>query len=335
MKFDVCALGEILIDAIAEVGPGIHITGNAGGAPANVLACAARFGKSCAFLSKAGDDSIGRWLKSTLDANGINTDGLVLSSEKNTTIAMVSLDETGNRSFSFYRNGCADVSLKAEELRLDIIRSARVFHFGSVSMTDEPVRTATLTAAGYARENGLTVSFDPNLRRNLWNDETEAAHYIREGIALADIVKLSDEEIDFLYEEGTLSDKANAILAQNPRLKLLLVTCGANGSYAFCGGESAFVPSFHVKAVDTTGAGDAFVGATLCWLLDRDLRLSGFTENELAGLLTFGNAVGALSVQKHGAIAAMPAPEEVASFLAKQRVCTFSGVQMPAMALNK
>lgn len=335
MRFDVCALGEILIDAIAEVGSSIHIVGNAGGAPANVLACAAKFGKSCAFLSKAGDDSIGRWLKTTLEASHINTDGLVLSSEKNTTIAMVSLDDSGNRSFSFYRDGCADVSFSEEELRFDIIENARIFHFGSVSMTDEPARTATLTAARYAREHGLTVSFDPNLRRNLWKNETEAAYYIREGLALTDVAKLSDEEIDFLNKDGTLSDKANTILAENPRLKLLLVTCGANGSYAFCGGKSAFIPSFRVKTVDTTGAGDAFVGATLCWLLDRDLRLSGFTENELAGLLTFGNAVGALSVQKHGAIAAMPEPKEIESFLAKQKVCTFPGIQMPAMALNK
>lgn len=319
MRFDICALGEILIDAIAEAGSEIRITGNAGGAPANVLACAAKLGRDCAFISKAGEDCIGRWLKATLEANAINTDGLVLSKEKNTTIAMVSLDETGNRSFSFYRDGCADVSLTAEELRLDIIESARVFHFGSVSMTDDPARTATLTAARYAREHGLTVSFDPNLRRNLWKDLGEAARYIREGLSLADVAKLADEEIDFLYESGSLKEKAAKVLKENPGLQLLFVTCGSEGSYAFTKDCSAFVPSFRVKAVDTTGAGDSFVGAALCRLLDRDLRLTGYTEEELTDLLTFANAVGALSVQKYGAIAAMPAPEEISAFLAGQK----------------
>ena len=160
--YDICALGEILIDAIASADTSIQITGNAGGAPANVLTCASRMGLKTAFLAKAGDDFIGGWLKRVLDGVGIDTAGLILDSTKNTTIAMVSLDGSGNRSFSFYRTGCADVSLTKEDLRLDRIEQSRVFHFGSVSMTDEPARSATLFAArrrcvsiGSVTESGL------------------------------------------------------------------------------------------------------------------------------------------------------------------------------------
>ena len=261
--YDICALGEFLIDAIASADTSIQITGNAGGAPANVLTCASRMGLKTAFLAKAGDDFIGGWLKRVLDGVGIDTAGLILDSTKNTTIAMVSLDGSGNRRFSFYRTGCADVSLTKEDLRLDRIEQSRVFHFGSVSMTDEPARSATLFAARYAREHGLTVSYDPNLRRNLWSDEQTARQYIREGLNLCDVAKLSDEECTFLCGDGEIDALGHRLLAEHPNLKLLFVTCGAGGSYAFCGSRMAFVPGFSVKIADTTGAGDAFVGAVL------------------------------------------------------------------------
>lgn len=241
--YDICALGEILIDAIASADTSIQITGNAGGAPANVLTCASRMGLKTAFLAKAGDDFIGGWLKRVLDGVGIDTAGLILDSTKNTTIAMVSLDGSGNRSFSFYRTGCADVSLTKEDLRLDRIEQSRVFHFGSVSMTDEPARSATLFAARYAREHGLTVSYDPNLRRNLWSDEQTARQYIREGLNLCDVAKLSDEECTFLCGAGEIDALGHRLLAEHPNLKLLFVTCGAGGSYAFCGSRMAFVPA--------------------------------------------------------------------------------------------
>ena len=226
--YDICALGEILIDAIASADTSIQITGNAGGAPANVLTCASRMGLKTAFLAKAGDDFIGGWLKRVLDGVGIDTAGLILDSTKNTTIAMVSLDGSGNRSFSFYRTGCADLSLTKEDLRLDRIEQSRVFHFGSVSMTDEPARSATLFAARYAREHGLTVSYDPNLRRNLWSDEQTARQYIREGLNLCDVAKLSDEECTFLCGDGEIDALGHRLLAEHPNLKLLFVTCGAS-----------------------------------------------------------------------------------------------------------
>lgn len=315
MKYDICALGEILIDAITNADSEIRITGNAGGAPANVLACAANLKLKTALISKAGDDYIGRWLKEVLDNTGIDTEGLVLSKNKNTTIAMVSLSKDGNRSFSFYRTGCADVSLDVNDLRLDIIENSRVFHFGSVSMTDEPVRSATIYAAQFAREKGLVVSYDPNIRCNLWDNKEDAVKYIKRGLVLADVAKLADVECEFLYGKNSLRETAMKIFADFPNLKMLFITCGENGSYAFCGTDaSAFMPSFKVRAVDTTGAGDSFVGAVLTQLIERNLKLTGYSDTELAELLTFSNAVGALSVQKYGAIAAMPTLEEVNKF---------------------
>lgn len=320
--FDICALGEILIDAIATADKNVQITGNAGGAPANVLACAAKLGLKTAIIAKTGDDFIGNWLKGVLDAAEICTSGLVLDPDKNTTIAMVTLDEKGDRSFAFYRNGCADVSLTAQEVNLEMIRSSKIFHFGSVSMTDEPSRSATLYAARYAGESERVVSYDPNLRRNLWQSEDCARKYIKEGLALCDIAKLAEDECSFLFEGGSLHENARRILWENPRLKLLFVTCGEKGSYVFTADAVQYAPSFEVRTVDTTGAGDAFVGAVLYQILKHDQKLTGYSQEELQEMVRFGNAVGALSVQKMGAIPAMPAREEVEQFL---RDCAADG----------
>ena len=309
--YDICALGEILIDAIASADTSIQITGNAGGAPANVLTCASRMGLKTAFLAKAGDDFIGGWLKRVLDGVGIDTAGLILDSTKNTTIAMVSLDGSGNRSFSFYRTGCADVSLTKEDLRLDRIEQSRVFHFGSVSMTDEPARSATLFAARYAREHGLTVSYDPNLRRNLWSDEQTARQYIREGLDLCDVAKLSDEECTFLCGDGEIDALGHRLLAEHPNLKLLFVTCGAGGSYAFCGSRMAFVPGFSVKIADTTGAGDIFGGSAVWKLLRYGVSPEELGESALRDIVSFACAAAGLSATRPGGISSIPEYDEV------------------------
>ena len=309
--YDICALGEILIDAFASADTSIQITGNAGGAPANVLTCASRMGLKTAFLAKAGDDFIGGWLKRVLDGVGIDTAGLILDSTKNTTIAMVSLDGSGNRSFSFYRTGCADVSLTKEDLRLDRIEQSRVFHFGSVSMTDEPARSATLFAARYAREHGLTVSYDPNLRRNLWSDEQTARQYIREGLNLCDVAKLSDEECTFLCGDGEIDALGHRLLAEHPNLKLLFVTCGAGGSYAFCGSRMAFVPGFSVKIADTTGAGDVFGGSAVWKLLRYGVSPEELGESALRDIVSFACAAAGLSATRPGGISSIPEYDEV------------------------
>lgn len=317
--FDICAMGEILVDAIAQADSSVHITANAGGAPANVLACASNLGLDTTFIAKAGDDYIGRWLKEVLEKAGIHTAGMVLDPDRNTTIAMVSLNAEGNRAFSFYRSGCADVSLSQEEIDIEMIDQSRVFHFGSVSLTEEPSRSATLFAAKYAKEHGVLVSYDPNLRKNLWSDEAEAHKYIMKGLQLCDVAKLADEECTFLYGDDDLPSIAHQMLKDFPNLKLLFVTCGADGSYAFTEDTEVYVPGFSVKAVDTTGAGDSFVGAALYQLICRDLKLDGFTAEELEGIVRFCNGVGALTVQKYGAIPAMPAKAEVEVFLSSMQ----------------
>ena len=321
--YDICALGEVLIDAIASADTCIQITGNAGGAPANVLTCGTGMGLKTAFLAKAGGDFIGNWLKGVLDEVGIDTAGMILDPSKNTTIAMVSLDEAGNRSFSFYRIGCADVSLTKEELRLDLIEQSRIFHFGSVSMTEEPARSATLAAARYAREKGLLVSYDPNLRRNLWCDEQTAAKYIKEGLTLCDVAKLSDEECRFLYGDQDIPSQGRQMLRDYPSLRLLFVTCGGAGSYVFCGDQMQYAPGYSVKVADTTGAGDTFMGAVLYQLLQHGG--ADWSSAELQSLLRFGNAASALSVQRFGAIPAIPGKADVEAFLAEHPAPEGSG----------
>ena len=321
MMFHICALGELLIDAVATADSSVHMIGNAGGAPANVLACAARMGLKTAVLAKAGDDFIGNWLKTTLDQAGICTEGLILDGGRNTTIAMVTLDDQGDRSFAFYRQGCADVSLRYDEVDLDIINAARIFHFGSVSMTAEPARTATLSAAKYARERGLLISYDPNIRLNLWQDEDAARRYIKEGLALCDIAKLADDECGFLFGGECVEENAALILKENPNIKVLFITCGARGSHVFTREGSAFAPGYQVQAIDTTGAGDAFMGAILYQVVEGGQALWTYSISQWREMAVFGNAVGALSVQKLGAIPAMPTREEAYGFLKSQTCC--------------
>lgn len=300
----------------------VYMEGNAGGAPANVMACASKLGLGTAYITKAGDDYLGRWLFAALQNENVDTAGFVLSRDRNTTLAMVSLDDAGNRDFSFYRSGCADVSLSEEDIDFDIIDQSSVFHFGSVSMTEEPARSATLAAVRFAKAHGKVVSYDPNLRRNLWKNEEEARHYISEGLKYADIAKLSDEECSFLYGNKPLELSTKALLADYPHIKLLFLTCGATGSHVYGAEKHQFMQAFEVNPVDTTGAGDSFFGAVLYLVIKKGLKLSGHNDQELLEMLVFGNAVGALSVQKYGGISSMPTLEDTECFLREHSLPT-------------
>lgn len=314
---DLVALGELLIDftpAGRSASGNLLLEANPGGAPANVLAALTRLGGGGAFIGKVGDDHFGHFLAEVLRAHNIDTSGLRFSTDAQTTLAFVHLDENGDRSFSFYRRPGADTRLRVEDLDLGLIDGARVFHFGSLSLTHEPARSATLAAAAYARERGRVVSYDPNWRPPLWESESAAKEGMRLGLRYADLVKLSDDELALLTGETDL-ERGSARLAEQG-IGLVIVTLGPKGCYyRFSRGEG-YLPAFEVTAVDTTGAGDAFLGGLLYQCCRRERTLTELDSSELDSILTFANAVGALCVTKRGAIPAMPSMDEVEAFLA-------------------
>ena len=312
---EIYALGEVLADVVVRPAEKLYMEGNAGGAPANCLAAAARLGADCAVIAKVGSDAAGSWLAGVLAENGIDTTYL-LRSTLPTTLAMVSLDAHGERSFSFYRHGCADTSLCEADVPYAQIAGAKIFHFGSVSMTEEPSRSATLAAARFAKEHGALVSFDPNLRPSLWESPEDAARCIREGIALADFIKVSDDELLFLT--GTADPVAGAAQLLNGKAKLLAVTYGAAGCHVFWNGLHVQHGGFCVRAVDTTGSGDAFDGAMLWQLLQQRCDLFALTEETLRTMAAFANAAGALTATRRGAIAVMPTHTEIEALRAAQ-----------------
>lgn len=311
--FDVVALGELLIDftpaGTSEQGAAL-LARNAGGAPANVLAMLAILGKKTAFIGKVGQDSFGRFLKKTLEDSSIDTTGLTVSETEPTTLAFVSLNEKGERSFDFYRTNSADVMLRRGEVPEALLEGCRLFHFGSVSMTAEPARDATLYAARRAKELGKLVSYDPNFRPALWADREEACRVMRSGLAYADVVKVSDDEVALLT--GCTDFLAGAKALVDGGTKLALVTAGELGTwYASASGGAGHVPSIRVQTVDTTGAGDTFLGALLGGLLDCGEALERIPDETLRGLIRFANAAGALCTTGRGAIASMPKREHI------------------------
>ncbi|KPV44425.1 PfkB family carbohydrate kinase [Alicyclobacillus ferrooxydans] len=278
--FDVVAIGELLIDFTPVSGslPKTSDVGNngsarpcfeqnPGGAPANVAVAAAQMGKRAAFIGKVGEDAFGRFLRETLESRGVDVSGLLSTNAYPTTLAFVHLDTSGERSFSFYRNPSADVMLEPDDVDPELLSQTKLFHFGSVSMTADPSRTATLASVRAARNAGAIISYDPNLRLSLWKDQEAAKEVILGAMQYADVLKVSDEELRFLTGETGIEDGIE-VLRRYHQCAITLVTLGAEGCYysAACGSGS--VPSYAVHAIDTTGAGDAFVGAFVSELLD-------------------------------------------------------------------
>jgi sugar/nucleoside kinase (ribokinase family) len=333
---DVVAIGEVLVD-FTPVDQGMPadqpfrvplLAANPGGAPANVCAALAKLGIRAAFIGKVGDDPFGHQLVSTLETVGVDTSGMVFTSAVQTTLAFVHLGEGGERSFHFYRNPGADTTLSLEEVDLERIRQARVFHFGSVSLTHNPSRLTTLSAARHAAEAGCLVSFDPNLRPFLWPDLDQAREQIETGLELATLVKLSEEELAFIdgdltrpEERGLRHDLTTVArrMAERYQIRALFVTLGAQGCYAHVSGPHGFVghvPGFPVPAVDTTGAGDAFMAGVLSQLARFDYQLSAVREEQWLDIVRFANAMGGLTTTKRGAIPALPNRAEVERLLA-------------------
>ena len=316
-KYDVVALGELLIDftdnGLSSQGNPLF-EANPGGAPCNVLAMLRKLGKTCAFVGKVGNDIFGHQLRSVVEEAGINVDSLVMDEDVRTTLAIVKTYENGDRDFSFYRNPGADMMLTEAELPVDVIRNCRIFHFGTLSMTHEGVRKATIRALDIAKEAGCLISFDPNLRPPLWKSLEEAREQIAYGLSRCDILKIADNEIEFMTGE-TDFDKGAAILQERyPNIKILNVTAGAEGSYSYSCGHRVFVPSFKLGGtIETTGAGDTFCASVLGFVLENGVE--DLSEAQLTEMLRFANAAAYMVTTKKGAIRSMPEKVQVLEIL--------------------
>ncbi len=309
--FDVTALGEVLIDFTpcgkSEAGMNLFEQ-NPGGAPANVLAALCNLGFKTAFIGKVGDDMHGALLKDTLDKAGIDTEGLVVDDTVFTTLAFVSLKD-GERTFSFARKPGADTQLRPEEVKEDIVKNTKIFHCGSLSLTDEPARSATFHAIKMAKESGALISYDPNYRAPLWNSVEEAKVQMRSVIPYADIMKISDEETALLTDCSDPKEAAQALLDQG--VKCVVVTLGKDGALLKTAQIEIVEKGKARKVVDTTGAGDSFWGGILSRFAQDGTDPAEITEEKAREYVRFANAVAGLCVEKRGAIPAMPTLEQV------------------------
>lgn len=318
-QYDVVALGELLIDFTKN---GTSEQGNnlfeacPGGAPCNVLAMLRKLGKSCAFVGKVGNDMFGKLLKEVITDAGINADALVTDDKIPTTLAFVQTFANGDRDFSFYRKPGADMMLTADELPEETIANARIFHFGTLSMTHEDVRAATIKAVGLAKEGGALISFDPNLRPPLWEDLEEAKRQIAWGLSQCDILKIADNELEFMTGETDFYKGAAILHQKYPNIKVLNVTAGADGSYSFYGEDTpVFVPSCKLGGtIETTGAGDTFCASVLNFVLENGIAC--LTSEDREAMLRFANTAAYLVTTRKGAIRAMPERQEVEAILA-------------------
>jgi fructokinase len=304
--FDVVALGELLIDMIPVKRPAdrkLVYEVNPGGAPSNVLAEVSKLGGATAFIGKVGDDFFGHFLEAALTDCGIDTHGLSYTREAKTALAFVHLDEKGDRSFSFYRDPGADTKLGKGDVNLEIIEQAKIFHFGSLSMTDEPAESATIKAVKYAKRKGKKISFDPNWRPALWNHKAAKAKMVN-GLRYTDILKISEVELKLLTGEIDLNKGSKQLY--DAGIKLVLTTLGPNGCHYRYARGSGKLNTYDTKVVDTTGAGDAFMGGLLYRLSKLEKPIEEVDKDELEEIIDFSNAAGALCASKVGAIAAMP-----------------------------
>lgn len=319
--YDVVALGELLIDFVPGRGAeGAYpvLAAKPGGAPGNYLAALAAYGMRTAFIGKVGADLFGELLIDTMRSAGVETKGIVSDETVFTTLAFVTLDAAGNRSFSFARKPGADTCLRFDEVDRTLIDMARAFHFGTLSLTDEPARTATRKAVTYARARGKLITFDPNLRLSLWRDEKTARQEILWGLDQADVVKISDDEAAFLWDCSP--QKAARILLGQYGIQLAMITMGKNGCYLANGGGAVAMPCPPVRPVDTTGAGDIFGGAALSRILRQSKAPRDLSADTLRQIAAFAGAAASLSTEKFGAIPSIPQESEVIRVLRENQM---------------
>lgn len=307
---ELVALGELLIDFTPHKMDGIaHFKQNAGGAPCNMLAMAQILGTETGFIGKVGNDQFGRFLKKTLDDIGVSTRGLVLSDEEPTTLAFVHLDEGGDRSFSFYRRGCADVMLRPADVDGTLLADAKAVHFGSLSFTDEPSRSTVLEVIRTAKDAGKLISYDPNYRPALWPDEDSAIAGMDLGLQFADMLKVSDEEALLITGEKELESAAVALYKKG--IKFVCITLGANGVYYYHQNGHGRVEGFPSTVVDTTGAGDSFFGAVVHQVLAYGQPVESLRKEVIESILTYGNAVASLCIEGNGGIPSLPSKDRI------------------------
>ena len=311
--YDVAALGELLIDftCLSTDADGYPtMAAHPGGAPANYLAALTKFGAKTAMIGKVGSDAFGRLLIKTLKGTGIDTRGMLVSDDVFTTLAFVTLDDSGDREFSFARKPGADTQLRFDEIDLSVIDASKVLHFGTLSMTNEPARDATYKAVEYAAGHGKLISFDPNLRKPLWDDLDEAKRQMLWGLRHADVVKISDEETEFLF--SLAPEEAAKHIIDSFGVRLVYVTCGAEGCFYRTKTASGFVKALSGIAVkDTTGAGDIFGGSAMYGLLRAGGVPEKLTTEELENIVSFACASAGLSTTKAGGISSVPELGEV------------------------
>lgn len=315
-KIDVTALGELLID-FTENGSSISgnplFEANPGGAPCNVLAMLSKLGKKTAFIGKVGDDMFGRQLSNAIKSVGICTDGLIMDKNVPTTLAFVHTLAGGEREFSFVRNPGADMMLKKSEVNTDIIKNSKIFHFGTLSSTHEGVRKATRFAIDTAIESGALISFDPNLREPLWESLDDAKKEIEYGLSKCNILKISDNEIEFLLGHSDYDKAALQLMEKYENIKLIFITLGGDGSCAYTRNAKAKSPVYSVNTVEKTGAGDTFFGCALNYILEHNI--DSLNETELTELLRFANAGASLITTRKGALKVMPDLQEIYSLI--------------------
>ncbi|MDE5865592.1 MAG: carbohydrate kinase [Lachnospiraceae bacterium] len=314
--FDVVALGELLIDftenGTSSQGNTIY-EANPGGAPCNVLAMLKKAGRKTAFIGKVGQDIFGNRLKATLEEVGIDTSNLIMDEDVRTTLAFVETFPDGDRDFSFYRNPGADMMLREEELHEELLKNSEIFHFGTLSMTHEDVRKATKKAIAMAKESGAVISFDPNLRPPLWKSLDEAKEQTAYGLSQCDILKISDNEIQWFTGEDDF-DAGISKLRSRYNIPLIVLSMGKEGSRAYYNDLRVEVkPFLQDSTIETTGAGDTFGACCLHHILEYGL--DNLDEEKLTKMLTFANAAASIITTRKGALRVMPEVEEVEAFI--------------------
>ncbi|MBM7662950.1 fructokinase [Bacillus mesophilus] len=309
MKKGVISLGEALIDFIPLDPDNTTYQKSPGGAPANVAVGVARLGATSTFVGKVGDDVLGRFLKDTLEDYKVKTSRMILSSEAKTGVVFVTNAENGERSFEFYIYPSADQFLRDSELVKEDFTTHKILHIGSISMINQPAKDATLAAVALAKENGMLISYDPNLRLGLWKSEQAARETIISMLPQADLLKLSEEELEFLTGEKDIQAGVQQLKDYN--IPLIFITLGAEGSHIFTANGHTHVPAMKVQAIDTTGAGDAFVSGLLYCLQEYEGSLTAITLEEAEEMAKFAAVSGALAASTKGAMTALPTLDEV------------------------